>query len=67
EDEIAGAMRWLLREHHVLVEGSAAATVAVLLAGRVPVAQGRRVVVLLTGRNVAYDTLRRVVLDAPAV
>lgn len=61
EDEIAEAMRWTLREHHIVIEGSAAVGVAALLFGRVERLAGTRVVVLLTGRNVAYETLRAVV------
>jgi threonine dehydratase len=64
EDEIADAIRWLLREHHILVEGSAAVTLAALLAGRVTGVHGRRVVALLTGRNIAFDTLRGILADA---
>jgi threonine dehydratase len=70
EDEIAAAMRWLAAEHHLLVEGSAATVVAALLAGRVADlagdVAGRRVVLLLTGRNVTYATLRGVLLAESA-
>jgi threonine dehydratase len=57
EAEIAAAMRAVLEHEHVLVEGSAAVTVAALKTGRLPVA-GRRAVLLLTGRNVAPSVLR---------
>ena len=57
ESEIAAAMRSMLEHEHVLVEGSAAVTVAALQTGRLPVA-GRRVVLVLTGRNVAPSVLR---------
>lgn len=60
EEQIAGAMRWLLDEHHLVVEGSAAVAVAALLNGLVPAAAGRRVVALLCGRNVATSTLRAI-------
>lgn len=60
EAAIAEAMRWLAAEHHILVEGSAATTVAALLSGRVPAIAGQRVVLLLTGRNVTYDTVKGV-------
>jgi threonine dehydratase len=59
EDHIAAAMRWLLHNEHVVVEGSAAVGVAALL-------QGRRVdgpvAVVLTGRNVAAAVLQQYVL-----
>ena len=57
EPEIAAAMRSILEHEHVLVEGSSAVTAAALQTGRLPVA-GRRVVLVLTGRNVAPSVLR---------
>jgi threonine dehydratase len=59
ESEIAAAMRLVLEQEHCLVEGSAAVTVAALLKGELPVA-GKRVALLLTGRNVAPSVLRQV-------
>ena len=59
EPEIAGAMRLVLEHEHCLVEGSAAVAVAALCRGLVP-AVGRRVVLLLTGRNVAPSVQRAV-------
>src|SRR4029079_18328349 len=50
ETEIAAAMRTVLEHEHVLIEGSAAVTVAAIESGRLSVA-GRRVVLVLTGRN----------------
>jgi threonine dehydratase len=66
EDEIAEAMRWLVREHHIVVEGSAATAVAALLFGRVGALSGMRLLALLTGRNVAYETLRAVIAEGDA-
>ena len=57
EAEIAAAMRATLEHEHILIEGSSAVTVAALQSGRVSVA-GRRVVLVLTGRNVAPSVLR---------
>ena len=49
------AMRWLAEEHHLYVEPSAAAPVAALIR-RPDLAHGkRRIVVVLTGRNIALD------------
>src|SRR4051812_46934498 len=59
EAEIAAAMRSVLEHEHCLVEGSAAVTVAALERGALDVA-GRRVVLVLTGRNVAPRVLRSV-------
>jgi threonine dehydratase len=61
EAQIASAMRWLLDEHHLVVEGSAAVGVAALLDGLIPDIAGRRVVALLCGRNVSSETLLRAV------
>jgi threonine dehydratase len=63
EDQIAGAMRWSLETHHLVVEGSAALPIAALRA-RLGGLAGRRVAAVLTGRNVDGDTLRRI-LGAP--
>jgi threonine dehydratase len=60
EAQIAAAMRWLLDEHHLVVEGSGAVGVAALLNGLVPNLAGQRIVVLLTGRNITTETLRRI-------
>lgn len=60
ESQIAAAMRWCLNEHHLVVEGSAAVTVAALLNGLVAGLAGRKVVALLCGRNVATETLLKV-------
>lgn len=60
ENQIAAAMRYLLHEHHLVVEGSAAVVVAALLNGLVSGLGGRKVVALLCGRNVASKTLLEV-------
>jgi threonine dehydratase len=57
EDELAAAMRFLVQEHGLVVEGAGAAAVAALRAGKVE-ARGRTVAVL-TGRNVTAETLAR--------
>ncbi|MDI2131495.1 pyridoxal-phosphate dependent enzyme [Yinghuangia seranimata] len=51
EPEIEAAMRALFTRHGLVVEGAAAVGLAALRAGRVPV--HGRVVVVLTGRNIA--------------
>jgi threonine dehydratase len=61
EAQIAAAMRWCFDEHHLVVEGSAAVTVAALLNGLVAGIAGRRVVALLSGRNVASEVLLPIV------
>ncbi len=61
EAQIAAAMRWLLDEHHLVVEGSAAVGVAALLHGLVDGVVGRKVVALLCGRNIASETFLQAV------
>ncbi len=59
EGEIAAAMRLLAAEHRLLVEGSAAVSVAAFLK-RKQRFEGRQVVLLLCGGNVDAETIRRV-------
>ena len=64
ESEIEDAVRWMIDRHGYLVEPSAAVAVAALLTGKT----GRLaspVAVVLTGRNVSIDTVRRIVGGAP--
>ena len=63
EDEIAGAIRFLAREQGLVVEGAGAVGVAAVLADRIPRGPGR-MVVLLTGRNIAPAAFARI-LDGP--
>jgi threonine dehydratase len=65
EADIAEAVRWLLREHHLLVEGSAATVVGALLTNQVPELYGNSAILLLTGRNIAAETVRRLLCDTP--
>ncbi len=50
DDAIREAARWLLRDRHLVVEYSGAATVAALMA-RPPELEGRRVAAILSGGN----------------
>jgi threonine dehydratase len=58
EDELAEAMRFLVRAHGLVAEGSGAASVAALRAGRVE--PSGTVVAVLSGRNVGATTLASV-------
>lgn len=60
EPEIRAALRYLLEKHYLLVEGSAALTVAALRQDPSRW-QGQRVVLILCGRKLGLDTLREVV------
>jgi len=59
EAEIRDAMRLIIGQHHVLVEGAAGVAVAGFLKDRER-RPGRRVVILLCGANIALESLREV-------
>jgi threonine dehydratase len=59
EEQIADAMRWAAEVHHLVIEGSGALGIAALRA-RLGGLAGRRVAVVLTGRNVDAATLKAV-------
>jgi threonine dehydratase len=59
EDELRSALCWLLEHHQYLIEPSAAVALASCLFGYVR-PKGPSVIVL-TGRNVSYSTLRQVI------
>ena len=59
EDEIAEAMRWAIDVPHLLLEGSAVLGIAALRAHRGGL-DGRRVAVVLTGRNLDLSALGRI-------
>ena len=63
EEQIAAAMRALIDEHHLIVEGSAAITIAALDSGQLGDLRGRRVVALLCGRNVSSSVVRQVLAE----
>ena len=54
DDELTAAMRWMLEEHGFVVEPSGAAAVAVLRRG-LPELRGKKVVVVVSGGNVARE------------
>jgi threonine dehydratase len=60
ETDIAAAMRYLIEEQHLIVEGSAAVGVAALLTGAVRPKPGNRAAVVLSGRNVAGAQVREI-------
>lgn len=65
EREIEDGVRWMLDRHQILIEPSAAAAVAAIVTGKAGPFSGPAVVVV-TGRNVAYETLRKIVLAGGA-
>jgi threonine dehydratase len=56
--DIFDAMIWVMERCKLVVEGAAAAPVAALLHGLVPMPSGSRVVAVLSGGNVNLDQLR---------
>jgi len=52
DQEIADAMRWLLLRQKIVVEPTGALALAALMCGRIPVWEGARVGVVLSGGNV---------------
>ena len=60
EPQIEDAMRALAREHGVVTEGAAATAVAAVRAGLVAPSGDERLVIVVTGRNVALDVYARV-------
>lgn len=60
EDEIAEAVRHLVRAHGIVAEGAGAAAYAAVLAGKVDTGgEDGRVVAVVSGRNIALGTLAR--------
>ncbi len=64
EDDIEAAIRWLVSKHGVVAEGAGAAPVAALLSGAIndEYLDGE-VVAVISGRNIALDTLADVLRD----
>jgi threonine dehydratase len=58
EEQIAGAIRYLAREHGLVAEGAGAAPVAAILAGTIPVAG--QAVAIISGRNITLQALAQV-------
>ena len=59
EAEIAAAMRLVIGDHHMLIEGAAGAAVAGFLQ-RAHELAGKRVVIVLCGANVGLETLKEI-------
>lgn len=61
EDALKAAFRWMLAEHQMVIEGSAAVAVAACLAGDVaPDPTDAPMVVVITGRNISQEKIRGV-------
>ena len=62
EEELRSALCWLLEHHQYLIEPSAAVALASCLFGHVK--PRGPIVIVLTGRNVSYSTIRQVVCNS---
>ncbi len=59
EEEIAGAVQWMMRNHQYLIEPTAAVTIAACLSGKIGALDGPAVVVI-SGRNVSLDSVKKI-------
>ncbi len=62
EEEIAGAMAFALKQHHIVVEGGGAVGIAALCHHKIK-RPGRNVVVLVSGSNVDMSMLMKIAED----
>jgi threonine dehydratase len=64
EAEIADAIRFMIAEHQMIVEGAAGVAVAAYRKTASRYA-GRSVGIVLCGGNIGYDTLRTIICETP--
>jgi len=57
DEQIVGAMRMLQEQEQLIVEGSAAVGLAAILEHKIDV-RNRKVVLVLTGRNISWERYR---------
>jgi threonine dehydratase len=62
EAEILDGVRWMIEHHQYLIEPTAAVTIAACLSGRIQAT--RPVVVVVSGRNVSVETVRKIVASS---
>lgn len=60
EDEIMGAMRNVLKNHHLVIEGSAGVAVAAIIKQKEEM-KGKKVAAIICGGNVSEDILKKVI------
>ena len=63
EDEIRGAVRWLVEAQGLVAEGSAATSIAAVRTQVMP--DDGHVVALITGRNITWSLVDRIMREAP--
>ncbi|TDI45523.1 MAG: threonine/serine dehydratase [Acidobacteria bacterium] len=62
EEEIAAAMRLAIEKHYMIIEGAAALSIAALMK-ETDAWRGKRVVLVISGKKVSVDILKRVLAD----
>jgi threonine dehydratase len=60
EEEIIKGFRWMLEQHQYLIEPTSAVAIASFIFNKIPKLKGPTVIIL-TGRNVSYSTLQRLI------
>lgn len=61
EDEVARAILYLLEQEKTVAEGAGAATVAALLAGKVNIPKGDKVIAVVSGGNIDVNVISRII------
>jgi len=59
EAEISDGVRWMVAHHQYLIEPTAAVTIAACISGKIQAT--RPVVVVVSGRNVSADTVKKII------
>lgn len=63
EQEIAKAIKLMLEKHQMVVEGAAGVTIAAYIQERKQF-EGKNVVLVICGRNIGFDQLKRILCDS---
>ncbi|WP_020593862.1 hydroxyectoine utilization dehydratase EutB [Kiloniella laminariae] len=63
EESLAPALRYTFENEGLVIEGGSATTVAALLAGKLGDIKGKKIAVVLTGRNIATDKVIKAITE----
>lgn len=61
EPQVAEAIQWMAKEHHLMVEGSAAVGIAALLNHQIDLSRGEKVLNIISGSNIDLAKFARLV------
>ena len=64
EDEIAGGVRQILQEHHMLIEGAAGVAIAAFLREK-NILRNKRIAIVLCGANISAEKLNFILSNKP--